>query len=624
MPRRIFRTLLLGVLLLAWGCRPAAPVPSTANSSASQTPKSDALPPAETPSANVTVDPGTPELELVGESPEFAPIVEEQDPLGPGAVQADEVPDPNPPEKLLLMTTAGPLRVDIRVWIEGKPHPLAMESLVDRFLGRPQPEGEAAPPDEQADPAPDFVTWDQLLDQPAVKSGLYGNLGHETDSDRKQLLDRYDANRNGKVEPPELVRFLTRNRAVGRTFSIRPTAYAGDRQRENSPLWQWLDRDGDGRLVPSELAGVADRLRVADLNDDQLVTAEELQQARASTPVMPGMEEPDPRRFQGPRSAYLLEERTDWFSLLDGIERIYQFGAPVSWSLLGSPEQLAVLDPPVMPELRLDGNDLPRLRDLPAEVMLETWLGAGNPRLEVVLAENATSGWELETKPSASILTGPGKILVFRLRDLPGSELSEAEVEQFMARADRNGDGYLTELEFMIFPGLLGAVEFAAADHDGDGQLYPDEIREAMMAQRLVERAQVRIQSLDGVDPLFWQLDENRDGRLSPRELAGVGKRLADWVTRADQLLQAEQIPGVMVFEIYRGEDDPAPQPLRIAEPFELDSDEQEDRPAWHQAMDSNGDGDISRREFLGTDAQFQMLDRDSDGLISAEETAGR
>ncbi|MEX2356989.1 MAG: hypothetical protein WEE51_01590, partial [Pirellulaceae bacterium] len=108
------------------------------------------------------------------------------------------------------------------------------------------------------------------------------------------------------------------------------------------------------------------------------------------------------------------------------------------------------------------------------------------------------------------------------------------------------------------------------------------------------------------------------------RELAGVGKRLADWVTRADQLLQAEQIPGVMVFEIYRGEDDPAPQPLRIAEPFELDSDEQEDRPAWHQAMDSNGDGDISRREFLGTDAQFQMLDRDSDGLISAEETAGR
>ena len=36
--------------------------------------------------------------------------------------------------------------------------------------------------------------------------------------------------------------------------------------------------------------------------------------------------------------------------------------------------------------------------------------------------------------------------------------------------------------------------------------------------------------------------------------------------------------------------------------------------------MDRNGDGDVSRREFIGTDEQFKAIDTDGDGLISVEE----
>jgi Ca2+-binding EF-hand superfamily protein len=45
--------------------------------------------------------------------------------------------------------------------------------------------------------------------------------------------------------------------------------------------------------------------------------------------------------------------------------------------------------------------------------------------------------------------------------------------------------------------------------------------------------------------------------------------------------------------------------------------------PLWFQKMDRNGDGDISPREFLGTDEDFRKIDADGDGLISSAE-AGR
>jgi hypothetical protein len=36
--------------------------------------------------------------------------------------------------------------------------------------------------------------------------------------------------------------------------------------------------------------------------------------------------------------------------------------------------------------------------------------------------------------------------------------------------------------------------------------------------------------------------------------------------------------------------------------------------------MDRNGDGDVSRREWLGTEEEFRRLDADGDGLISPDE----
>ena len=42
--------------------------------------------------------------------------------------------------------------------------------------------------------------------------------------------------------------------------------------------------------------------------------------------------------------------------------------------------------------------------------------------------------------------------------------------------------------------------------------------------------------------------------------------------------------------------------------------------PNWFQAMDRNGDGDLSRREFTGSADVFNKLDHDQDGLIDGTE----
>ena len=42
--------------------------------------------------------------------------------------------------------------------------------------------------------------------------------------------------------------------------------------------------------------------------------------------------------------------------------------------------------------------------------------------------------------------------------------------------------------------------------------------------------------------------------------------------------------------------------------------------PVWFRKMDRNRDGDVSRKEWLGTKEAFDEIDTDRDGLISAEE----
>ncbi len=144
------------------------------------------------------------------------------------------------------------------------------------------------------------------------------------------------------------------------------------------------------------------------------------------------------------------------------------------------------------------------------------------------------------------------------------------------------------------------------ADRDGDGKLSAKELDGWLDLQSQIARGQVLLTVLDG-GGLFEVLDANHDGALSVRELRGGWERLKAAGAVADGKFDPKKLPRVVLVAASRGYTSTLAVDARRG-------------PDWFRAMDRNGDGDVSKREFTGTPEVFAELDADKDGLLSAEE----
>jgi Ca2+-binding EF-hand superfamily protein len=115
----------------------------------------------------------------------------------------------------------------------------------------------------------------------------------------------------------------------------------------------------------------------------------------------------------------------------------------------------------------------------------------------------------------------------------------------------------------------------------------------------------VTISAVPGPVGLFDLLDADCDGQISVAELRRAKTVLAARAA-GDADVSLVIVPGIA---------QAAPNPL-------IRTFARTEGAAWFRAMESNGDGYVSPREFLGTPEQFRKLDRDGDGLISPEEAA--
>jgi Ca2+-binding EF-hand superfamily protein len=373
-------------------------------------------------------------------------------------------------------------------------------------------------------------------------------------------------------------------------------------------LFKLLDTDGDGKLSRKELEAAPAVLGKLDIDEDEMLSTAEVM-GEADGTNNSGLPFVVQRRMpagNAPRLLHAVAGGGEDEALAKVLVDRYGKRAPEK------PGQFA---------------------DKPADVTLTVRLGnrAGEPLMTIDGDRPLPQGVQVKTTTEGATLqlgTTQLNLRVARSNPQPLPRNIRAQFKRLFQRADSNGDGFVDRMEARR-SGIF-APYFDAMDRDGKGKVSEMEMlaffdkMESLGKQ--AERSCVSLTVRNEGKGLFDLLDSNGDGKLSVRELRNAHRLLARLDSDGDGMLARGEVPrhiGAGLALGPNGGSDPlgrvvVPALRRGGPPIRRTVAAR--GPLWFQKMDRNRDGDVSRKEFLGTDEQFREIDTDGDGLISVDE----
>jgi Ca2+-binding EF-hand superfamily protein len=569
------------------------------------------------------------------------------------APAAQPNPAVNDGHDFVFLAEARPILVRVHVRVDGMPLQAGWDGFMQYLFANLDVNGDGFLSKEEAERAPSV---DQIVSgNPTPGFGGFGGMGG---APARPTMAELDLNKDGKVSYAELTAYYRKHGFVPFQFqhdSKQPNpftmAFGGNREPSvqdiGDAIFTLLDTNGDGKLSKEELAAAPSVLLRLDTNDDEMIVPRELVPYVAKLDQMQGMQGMMGMGPKGPGAAaennqFVLIESPGMVpsKLMRFLQERYCPPGDQPGNKKLSRKNLG-LDEATFAALDTNGNGVLDEAELagfvkrPPDVELVIQLGAGlTPEARMALAPGKAAPLAPQLKIISSVALLDLGVTRVELRgsdaerqDRLGGLLRQQYVAQFK-QADKAGKGYLDEQQAEASPLFKGL--FRAMDRDGDGKVYEKELIAYLdQLAELKKRGRAACVTMvlsDQSRGLFDLLDLNRDGRLSVREMRGAVKLLERLGPSAKGFLTKADMPRSYLLTLRRGgatgggfDFTSALEDLYGG--YEAsDGDYATAGPLWFQKMDRNRDGDVSRKEFLGTDEQFRQIDTDGDGLISLEE----